>query len=65
MSEKLLTCLDCQKTDETVEQTTTSDRNDFKLFPRCPECLAKREAIAQRTMNRYPEAFTSGHDDYY
>jgi len=37
--------------------TTTSDRRDFKMFPRCPSCHSERQKRARQTMNRYPEAF--------
>jgi len=53
-----LTCLDCQRSDDTVSMTTTSDRRDLKMFPRCPSCHSERQKRARQTMNRYPEAFT-------
>jgi len=58
MEDDNLECLDCHKKDSSVTMTTTSDRRDFKHFPRCPECWEEREARAQQTMSRYPEAFT-------
>ena len=63
MADELLTCLDCRKTDKSVTLTTTSDRRDFKHFPRCPDCWGKREDRALQTMRRYPEAFT-GRDPF-
>ena len=53
----MLTCLDCRCTSEKVTMTTTSDRRDFKMFPRCPSCYEAREKRARRTISRYPEAF--------
>jgi len=55
---KVLTCLDCGEQSGNVTLTTTPDRRDFKMFPRCEECHEKRLRSARRTMNRYPEAFT-------
>jgi hypothetical protein len=53
-----MTCLDCGKTDASVTMTTTPDRRDFKMFPRCPCCHDERLKRARQTMNRYPESFT-------
>ena len=52
------TCIDCRKTGEDVQPTTTPDRRDFKTFDRCPECFDRRYKSAEQTMRRYPEAFT-------
>ena len=57
MEEKILECMDCGKKDGTVELTTTPDRRDYKMFPRCVPCHDKRFKSALQTMNRYPEAF--------
>jgi hypothetical protein len=51
-------CMDCGHVGSDVSMTTTPDRRDFKMFPRCEECHEKRIRSARRTMNRYPEAFT-------
>ena len=58
MEEEILECMDCGTKDATVELTTTPDRRDFKMFPRCVPCHDKRLKSARQTMNRYPEAFT-------
>ena len=58
--EKMLTCLDCHETGEHVRMTTTPDRRDFKMFPRCNDCHEERIKRAHRTMHRYPEAFMGG-----
>ena len=50
-------CMDCG-TQKDVEMTTTPDRRDFKMFPRCTSCHERRCRSARRTMSRYPEAFT-------
>ena len=51
-------CMDCGHVGKAVDMTTTPDRRDFKMFPRCATCYEKRHRSARRTMNRYPEAFT-------
>ena len=56
-------CIDCHKVGTDVEPTTTPDRWDFKYFDRCPPCHLKRIKSAERTMKRYPEAFT-GRDPF-
>ncbi len=55
---KIRTCLDCGERSRNVDLTTTPDRSDFKMFPRCATCYERRYRSAKRTMNRYPEAFT-------
>ena len=54
---KIRTCLDCGVRSRNVVMTTTPDRRDFKMFPRCPICYEKRYQSATRTMSRYPESF--------
>jgi len=67
MEEDILECMNCGTKDATVKLTTTPDRRDFKMFPRCVPCHDKRLKSARRTMNRYPEAFTGGcpFEDWY
>ena len=54
---KIRICLDCGVRSRNVDLTTTPDRSDFKMFPRCPTCYERRYRIAKRTMKRYPESF--------
>ena len=54
---KIRECMDCGHKGSDVDMTTTPDRRDFKLFPRCPTCYERRYRSARRTMNRYPESF--------
>jgi hypothetical protein len=51
-------CIDCGHVGSDVSLTTTPDRRDFKVFPRCSTCYDRRLRRAQQTMRRYPEAFT-------